>query len=750
VHLVDEGDSSETGTDESEGCLRGSTADMRGSEALLSQGAIANYTWSDLVAALKSTGLCPGDVVFFQISHESLGNLNGETSQSTEYELLYAAIREVIGWNGIAIIPSFSCSFEKNEDFDINATPNVQGRWSHSIGFLEYCRQLPDAVRSSDPNRAVLAVGPGARDFMNGLPCTTYGKDCVHERLLRIGGKICGIGVPLADAEFLHFVEETMMVPFRYKKLFTGRVREDGNEKKLGWITSVPIQAPNGTPDGSRIEKIARSEIQGGWAKLGNGEVHSVDCAQFYELVRREIERDSWITARGPAGKSEELDSIYTGTRPRGVQLSPGASMEELIAALWRLPRDIVSDGYDTALRALSEQVPMTVHEYATGTECWTWLVPEKWTCHEAWLETSDGHRLFSYADNPLHVVSYSLPIDREVSREELFDHLHVHPELPDAVPFVFKYYERDWGLCCSKTVRDSLSENRYRVVIRSQCSYGKLKVGEVIVPGRSEKSFVLCAHLCHPAMVNDDLSGVAVGISVMKELLSRRALKFTYRLLILPETIGSVAYLSHNEGLIPQMIGGLFLEMLALDNPHALQLSFAGDSRVDRCLTQVLAENDLEGWVGPFRTVVGNDERQFNAPGVRVPMLSLSRVRKTQKGSWPYYPEYHSSFDTPERASFARLNESRTLVLRMIDALETDCVPINRFQGEIFCSRYGLNIDVYQNPESNKALFDIIFSIDGTRSLADIARQCGVPIEAVTEVTEKLRKLGLVEYSEV
>ena len=423
--------------------------------------------------------------------------------------------------------------------------------------------------------------------------------------------------------------------------------------------------------------------------------------------------------------------------------------MEELISALWRLPRDIVSDGYDAALRALSTQVPMTVHEYPTGTECWTWVVPEKWTCHEAWLETLDGRRLFAYEDNPLHVVSYSLPIEREVSRNELFEHLHVHPGLPDAIPFVFKYYERDWGLCCSKDCKDSLRDDRYRVVIRSEFSYGTLKVGEVVVPGRSSETFVLCAHLCHPAMVNDDLSGVVVGLKVMQELLKRSTPRYTYRFLILPETIGSAAYLSHNGELIPKMIGGLFLEMLGLKYPHALQLSFSGDTEVDRCLIQVLKDSDPHGWTGRFRTVVGNDERQFNAPGVRVPMLSLSRVIQGNKGCWRYYPEYHSSQDTPEITSYTRLAESRDLVLKMIDAIEGNQVPVNRYQGEVFCSRYGLNIDVYANPEGNRALFDIIFLIDGTRSVAEIARICSISVESARSVVEELRQLDLVEYAD-
>jgi aminopeptidase-like protein len=345
-------------------------------------------------------------------------------------------------------------------------------------------------------------------------------------------------------------------------------------------------------------------------------------------------------------------------------------------------------------------------------------------------------------------VVSYSLPINREVSREELFEHLHVHPELPDAIPFVFKYYERDWGLCCSKNLKDSLRDDRYRVVIRSDFSYGSLKVGEVVVHGKNAQTFVICAHLCHPAMVNDDLSGVVVGLKVMQELLKRTDLRYTYRFLILPETIGSVAYLSHHQELIPKMTGGLFLEMLGLENPHALQLSFAGDTEVDRCLSRALMESDPHGWTGPFRTVVGNDERQFNAPGVRVPMLSLSRVTKGKAG-WPYYPQYHSSEDIPELASPARLAESRDLVLKMIDTVEGNRVPVNRFQGEIFCSRYGLNIDAYTNPEGNRALFDIIFLIDGTRSVTEIARVCNVSVEFARRVVEDIRQLGLVEYAD-
>ena len=260
-------------------------------------------------------------------------------------------------------------------------------------------------------------------------------------------------------------------------------------------------------------------------------------------------------------------------------------SMYDLIQELWFLKRDIVSDDYDRALFRLAQEIEMQIHKYPSGEPCWTWHVPEKWTCHCAYLETMDGQRLLDYANHPLHVVSYSLPFEGVVSKAELLKHLHSHPTLPEAIPFVFKYYQRDWGLCAPQTLCDNLSDESYRVVIRTTFEPGELKVGEILIPGESEKSFVLVAHLCHPAMVNDDLTGVVVAMDVARHLMANPGHYYTYRILILPETIGSVAYLSHHESLIPQMVGGLFLEMLGNDSPHALQFSLQPSSQVDKCL---------------------------------------------------------------------------------------------------------------------------------------------------------------------
>lgn len=441
--------------------------------------------------------------------------------------------------------------------------------------------------------------------------------------------------------------------------------------------------------------------------------------------------------------------------------------MIDLINELWFLKRDIVSDDFDRALNRLVQEIPLDrsqsgppaeiskpswlIHEVPTGTRVWTWKVPEKWTCHAAYLENLDGQRLIDVKDHPLHVVSYSLPFEGVVSREELLKHLHVHPRLPEAIPFVFKYYDRDWGLCATQVLRDSLDEESYRVVIRTSFEPGMLKIGEVVIAGETGETFMLVAHLCHPAMVNDDLTGVVVGLEAIRDLVADWLHDvrpyYTYRLLILPETIGSVAYLSRNEDLIPRMTGGLFLEMLGNDAPHALQCSFMPESQADRCLVSALRGLDPESYSAPYRMVINNDERQFNAPGVRVPMLSLSRVLPRSSPDWPY-PEYHSSLDTPAIVSQERLEASKRVVSGLLQAWEQNQYVVNNFKGEIFCSGYGIWIDYRLNPEGHRRLFEIMERCDGERTVADIAMELGISFQAVWEVVKMLLDKDLVWLS--
>jgi aminopeptidase-like protein/aminoglycoside N3'-acetyltransferase len=677
--------------------------------------------------------------------HADLARLGTDAVDEVERaRLTFETLRSIVGDAGTLLVPTYTFSFCRREPFDVQRTGTTGGPWSPSAAFLEYVRCRPGAVRSHDPIHSVAGVGPRARDLLLGAAPTCFGPGSVFERLRQAAVKVCMLGLPLEEATVRHHAEELAGVPFRYKKLFTGTITDAGRSRKCGWIYSVRLMADAAFPDGARLEARARERGICHAAPVGRGEVLVVDAARYHDLALECLRADPWFTARGPAGDPVTLEAVRVGADVPSVAVAPDATPRQMVEALWHLPRHLISDGYDAALAALGRVVPMTVHEFPSGQEAWTWIVPEKWTCREAHLERTNGERLFSTADHPLHVVSYSLPFEGEVTREELLAHLHVHPRLPDSIPFIFKYYEKDWGLCCTERQRERLTDERYRVVIRSEFSYGTLKVGEVVVPGRTDDCIVLCAHLCHPAMVNDDLSGVVVGVDAMRALLQRRDLRYTYRLLIVPETIGSIAYLAAHPERLATMRGGMFLEMLALDQPHALQLSFDGASLMDRAATAGLRRVDPAAWTTPFRSLMGNDERQFNAPGVRVPMVSLTRMLPPAHPLHPYR-EYHASEDTPARAALARLEESRDAVLAIVDALEGERVPVNRFQGEVFCSRYGIHIDPFEEPEAHRALFDIMYQIDGTRTVDEIAARCGVSTTAVRSTLAELERHGLV-----
>jgi aminopeptidase-like protein len=185
---------------------------------------------------------------------------------------------------------------------------------------------------------------------------------------------------------------------------------------------------------------------------------------------------------------------------------------------------------------------------------------------------------------------------------------------------------------------------------------------------------------------------------------------------------------------------------MLGMSQPHALQRSFQGDADVDRCFALALQEHDPHGWIGAFRTTIGNDERQFNAPGVRVPMLSLSRVLRQSDPEYPYR-EYHSSWDTPEVVSVARLEESRDLVLAMIETFEADRIPVNEFRGEVCLARHGLEVDWYADRDGHQRWFDLMYLIDGTRSITALADACGMSLGAATRIVDQLVAEGLVSY---
>jgi aminoglycoside N3'-acetyltransferase len=450
-----------------------------------------HYTRQDLIDAIGRAGIVAGDTVSLQVSLGRLGLPEGASGYDKISNLVIDAFLDVLGSGGTLIVPTYSYSIGRGILFEVETTPS-------SIGdFTEIFRRRPGVIRSRDPMLSSAGIGPRAEQVLRGLSTSCYGTGSAFDRLKEVGAKVCTLGISLYWATFRHHIEEMAEVPFRFRKMFNGLIRENGVTRRECWVYFAAPFIENCEPVGLPLEKLARAAGLVRVEPVGRGELMCVGAREYFDFGLAELRKNPWLTAKGPACDVAELvrlEDERVGVRKYSIDLPSEATMPQMVEALWNFPRDLVSEGYDAALYALAEQAPMNIAEYPTGTECWTWIVPEKWTCHEAYLETMDGRRLFSYADNLLHVPSYSWPFNGVVSRQELLDHISVHPVLKDAVPYHYLFYKREWGLCCSETQRDTLTDDQYRVVIDAAFSYGTLKAGESVIRGSSDDCVVICS----------------------------------------------------------------------------------------------------------------------------------------------------------------------------------------------------------------------------------------------------------------
>jgi aminopeptidase-like protein len=418
--------------------------------------------------------------------------------------------------------------------------------------------------------------------------------------------------------------------------------------------------------------------------------------------------------------------------------------MMGLLEDLWPMRRDLVSTGLSQALRRIAEELPLEIESFPTGSEAWTWIIPPNWEVDRAWIK-ADGRTIIDLADNPLHVMSYSQPVNRMVSRQELLAHLHTRPDQPTAVPFEFSYYRPDWGFCVEHNRLTEFQADEYDVLIDSHFDSGRLEIGTLHIPGSSSKEILLSAHLCHPFMANDDLSGVVVLVAVAQWLLNQQNLRYGYRILLGPETIGSLAFLSQHEDQISIFEAGLFLEMLGHDDSFSLQQSRQGESIMDKALRQALMAEGLSYREGAFRQVVRNDEGVINGPGVDVPCPSLSRAAFWSEGGLPF-PEYHTSLDRPDIIIGQRLDEALEIVISVITMLEANYTPRRLFKGPVFLSRYDLWVDWRKNRELNAKSEEVMHLLEGDHDLLSIAQQLGLDFHYLKDWLDRFEENGLIE----
>ena len=422
--------------------------------------------------------------------------------------------------------------------------------------------------------------------------------------------------------------------------------------------------------------------------------------------------------------------------------MSLGVQMHDFAAQLFPICRSITGNGVRETLSQISNHLPaLTVHEVPTGTPAFDWLVPDEWNIAAARLTAPDGTVVADFRNHNLHVVGYSEPVDLILSLEELQRHLYSIPELPDAIPYVTSYYRRDWGFCLPFRERNALLPGNYHAKIESTLAPGNLTYGEIVLRGESEREVFLSTYICHPSMANNELSGPAVTTWLVKWLMERKR-RLTYRIVFIPETIGSIVYLSrHLEAMRRNVIAGFNISCVGDDRCFSFLPSRSGNTLSDRVARHVLERRAPEYKHYSYLDR-GSDERQYCAPGVDLPICSVMRSK------YGCYPEYHTSADDLTLVTPTGLQGAYMVLKNCLEILEANRV----WRASVLCEpqlgKRGLypTTSTRESTVSVQTMMDLLAYVDGKLDLLNIAEVIKADPLACAAIALELAGHGLLE----
>src|SRR5688572_5275286 len=421
---------------------------------------------------------------------------------------------------------------------------------------------------------------------------------------------------------------------------------------------------------------------------------------------------------------------------------SVGEEMYRLITDLFPICRSITGQGVRETLSLLQKHVPLDIHEVPSGTRVFDWTVPKEWNIRQAWIKDPTGKKIIDFQNSNLHVLNYSTPVHARLSFTDLKEHLYSLPEHPEWTPYRTSYYNKNWGFCLPHNQLLGLSEGEYEVFIDSSLEDGHLTYGEYYLRGETDAEVLISAHICHPSLANDNLSGVAIAAFLAKHL-SKLSLKYSYRFLFIPGTIGSITWLSLNESQLSRIKHGLVFTCLGDPGKFTYKKSRQGDAEIDRAVTEVLKKSGDAFEVREF-SPYGYDERQFCSPGFNLPVGCFMRTPHAQ------YPEYHTSADNLDLVRPEYLADSFSKCLAIFQVLENNRVYLNqnpKCEPQLgkrgIYSQIGGQIDA---KAQELALLWVLNLSDGKNSLLDIAERSNLIFATVSNAAQTLLKTGLLQ----
>ena len=421
----------------------------------------------------------------------------------------------------------------------------------------------------------------------------------------------------------------------------------------------------------------------------------------------------------------------------------------ELAKLLWPINRSITGEGVRKTLKIIKSILHnLIIKSVKSGEIAYDWTVPEEWSIKDAWIKDENGKKIVDFKSNNLHVVGYSISVNKKLGLAELSDNLYTLPNQPDAIPYVTSYYKKHWGFCLTQNQKNSLKEGIYHVSIESSHTLGHLNYGELFIPStkNTESEIFLSTYICHPSMANNEISGPVVITYLAKWLYSLKERNYNYRIVYIPETIGSIVYISKNiVKLKKNVIAGYNVTCVGDNRTYSYLPSRNGKSISDKVAIHVLKHiyPKYNAYTWEDR---GSDERQYCAPGVDLPIASIMRSKYGE------YDEYHTSKDTIGNVVTAEGLEGGFNALKLsLEIIEKNFYPICCMLGEPQLGKRNLYPTLSKKEVDNdvKLMMNIITWSDGKHDLIDIADKCNVPVWKIFRIVDTLFSQNIINAVE-
>ena len=408
-------------------------------------------------------------------------------------------------------------------------------------------------------------------------------------------------------------------------------------------------------------------------------------------------------------------------------------------------PRSLTGHGVRRTLHEIKKIIPnLKIKSIKSNTKVFDWRIPKEWKVNDAYIITPDGKKICNFKKNNLHLLGYSIPINKIVTKKELLKKLYSLPNQPNAIPYVTSYYERNWGFCISENERKKLKNGNYKVFIDTELFNGNLNYGEFLLKGKSQKEVFLSTYICHPSLANNEISGPSLLTYLAKWISKIKGRRYSYRIIFIPETIGSIAYLSKNLKVLKKnMRYGFNISCVGDNRNYSYLQSRDGHSLTDKLAKYVLKKKKLKytsyNWLSR-----GSDERQYCSPGVDLPVCSLMR---TKHG---LYKEYHTSLDKLGTVVTSQgLNGSFELYKSCISQIEKNLIP----KTNIICEPQMGKRDLYPNISTKtsgiktKSMMDILTFCDGHHSINDINTKVGISNNNIYKIIKLFEREKIISF---